>query len=81
MVKQVDKAVLDAFTDGADLETGVQVMSLANGGVGYALDAFNAPLVSDDMKARVNAASRAIAAGDLAVHDYVTDDTCPAMSF
>ena len=81
MVKQVDKAVLDAFTDGADLETGVQVMSLANGGVGYALDAFNAPLVSDDMEARVNAASRAIAAGDLAVHDYVTDDTCPALSF
>ena len=38
MLKRVDNAVYDAFTAGADLETGFNVMGLANGGVGYAMD-------------------------------------------
>ncbi len=48
MVKRVDNAVYDAMTAGADLETGVDVMGLANGGVGYAMDEHNAALVADD---------------------------------
>ncbi|MEO0632556.1 MAG: BMP family ABC transporter substrate-binding protein [Pseudomonadota bacterium] len=81
MMKRVDNAVFDAFTDGADMETGFNVMGLANGGVGYALDENNAALVSDEMKSAVDEASAAIASGSLAVHDYMSDDSCPALSF
>ncbi len=81
MMKRVDNAVYNAFTQGEGLETGFNVMGLANGGVGYALDEHNASLVSDDMKAKVDAASAAIASGELAVHDYMSDDSCPVLSF
>ncbi len=78
MLKLVDQAVFDAFTDGADLETGVVLMDLASDGVGYAVDEFNADLITAEMQEAVEAAKAAIIAGELAVHDYRTDDTCPA---
>ncbi|MFN3938431.1 MAG: BMP family protein [Gemmobacter sp.] len=78
MLKLVDNAVYQAFMDGPGLETGVVLMNLAAGGVGYALDEHNAELISDEMRAEVDAAAEAIKAGTLAVHDYRTDDTCPA---
>ncbi len=81
MLKRVDNAVFEAFSQGADLETGVVVMDLASGGVGYALDEHNAALVTDEMKAAVDAAAEQIAAGTLTVHDYTSDDSCPALSF
>ena len=81
MMKRVDNAVYQAFTDGPGMETGFNVMGLANGGVGYALDEHNEALVSADMKTAVDAASAAIASGELAVHDYMSDDSCPALSF
>ncbi|MEN8742614.1 MAG: BMP family ABC transporter substrate-binding protein [Phaeobacter gallaeciensis] len=81
MMKRVDNAVYEAFSDGADMETGFSVMGLANGGVGYALDDNNASLVSDEMKAMVDAAAEKIASGELKVHDYMSDDSCPALSF
>ena len=81
MMKRVDNAVYNAFSDGPGLATGFNVMGLANGGVGYALDEHNEALVSADMKAAVDAASMKIQGGDLAVHDYMSDETCPALSF
>ena len=81
MMKRVDNAVYDAFTQGDDLEIGFNVMSVANEGVGYALDEFNADLVSADMKAAVDAAAAEMAAGTLAVHDYTSDESCPALDF
>ena len=60
------------------LETGIQVMNLEAGGVDFAIDEFNADLVSEDMLAQVNAAKDAIISGDLVVHDYTTDSSCPA---
>ncbi|NDH22126.1 MAG: BMP family ABC transporter substrate-binding protein, partial [Rhodobacteraceae bacterium] len=77
MLKRVDNAVYDAFTQGANLETGFNVMGLANGGVGYALDEHNASLVSADMQASVDAAAGQIASGALSVHDYMSDNACP----
>ena len=77
MMKRVDNAVYDAFTAGDALETGFNVMGLSNGGVGYALDENNASLVSADMKAAVDAAAAKIASGELAVHDYMSDNACP----
>jgi len=81
MMKRVDNAVYNAMSAGADLETGVMVLGLAEEGVGYALDENNAPLVSDDMKAAVDAAREKIIAGEITVHDYTSDDTCPALTF
>ncbi|WP_298837576.1 BMP family ABC transporter substrate-binding protein [uncultured Roseobacter sp.] len=81
MMKRVDNAVFEAFSDGPGLETGFQVMGLANGGVGYAMDENNASLVSAEMQASVDDAAAKIAAGDVAVHDYMSDDSCPALNF
>ena len=81
MLKRVDNAVYEAFMDGADMETGVQVLGIAEEGVGYAMDENNAELVSAEMQAEVDAAAEQIAAGELSVHDYTTDNTCPALSF
>ncbi|MEM1373930.1 MAG: BMP family ABC transporter substrate-binding protein [Pseudomonadota bacterium] len=81
MLKRVDNAVYTAFKDGPGLETGFQVAGLANDGVGYALDEFNESLVSQDMIDTVEAAKAAIIAGETMVHDYTSDETCPALSF
>ncbi len=81
MLKRVDNAVYEAFTEGTDLQPGIYVMGIANGGVGYALDENNAELVSDEMKAAVDDAAAKIASGELAVHDYMSDDSCPALTF
>lgn len=77
MMKRVDNAVYEAFKMGTDLETGVVVMDLASQGVGYALDENNAELVSADMKAAVDDAAAKIASGEIKVHDYMSDNTCP----
>ncbi len=81
MLKRVDVAVYDAMKAGADLETGVFTMGLANDGVGYALDEFNAELVSDEMKAAVDTARQQIIDGELEVVAYYTNDSCPAIDF
>jgi basic membrane protein A len=33
------------------------------------------------MRSEIDAARDAIIAGELAVHDYSTDDSCPALTF
>jgi basic membrane protein A len=81
MLKRVDNAVYQAMKDGPGMEKGFNVMGIANGGVGYAMDEFNKNIVSADMKAVVDEASAQIADGTLMVHDYMSDDTCPALSF
>jgi basic membrane protein A len=81
MLKRVDNAVYQAFEDGAGMETGFQVMGVGNGGVGYAMDEHNAELVSGDMQSAVDEAAAKIADGSLAVHDYMSDDSCPALDF
>ena len=77
MVKRVDNAVYEAMMAGEDLETGLIVMGLSNGGVGYAVDEHNEALVDDAMMAAVDTATADIASGALTVHDYMSDNTCP----
>jgi len=77
MLKRVDNAVFDAFSQGAEMETGIHVMDLAAGGVGWALDENNDALVSAEMREAVAAAEAAIIAGETVVHDYMSDNTCP----
>ena len=77
MVKGVDNAVYEAFKAGADLAPGRKLMDLASGGVSVAMDDNNKPLVTPEMTEAVEAASKGIVDGSIAVHDYMTDNTCP----
>jgi basic membrane protein A and related proteins len=81
MMKRVDNAVYESFKEGVDLKPGVNVMSLANDGVGYAMDDNNKALVTPEMQAAVDAAAAKIKSGELVVHDYMADNTCPAATF
>ena len=81
MLKRVDNAVFDAMSAGENLETGVSVLGLAEDGVGVAIDDNNAELVTDDMKSAVEDAKGKIASGEISVHDYSSDDSCPALTF
>ncbi len=81
MMKRVDNAVYQAMTDGPGLETGFNVMGLSNDGVGYAMDENNADLVSKEMVATVEAIKGKIVNGEISVHDYTSDESCPALSF
>jgi len=77
MIKRVDVVVEDAFTAGTDVETGLFAFGLAESGVGYALDEHNAELVSAEMREAVDAARDGIIAGDIMVHNFTEDGTCP----
>ncbi len=81
MTKRVDNMVYDAFTAGENVEPGFNVMGVANEGVGYAVDEFNEELLTEEMLAEVQAAADAIASGELTVHDYMSDESCPAVDF
>ncbi len=81
MMKRVDNAVYEAFTAGEGVEVGFNVMGVSNGGVSAAFDEFNAPLVSDEMRAAVDAAAASIASGDIAVTNYMDGETCPVLEF
>ncbi len=79
MLKRVDNAVYKAMMDvqEGNWSTGVSVMGLSEDGVGYALDEDNAALITDEMQAAVEAAKAGIIAGEITVHDYMSDDSCP----
>lgn len=81
MLKRVDVAVYNAFKEGTEMASGVTVMDLAADGVGYAMDENNAALVTPEMQAAVDKAAADIKAGTLKVHDYMSDNTCPAATF
>ncbi|MCA0963612.1 BMP family lipoprotein [Salipiger bermudensis] len=81
MLKRVDVAVQEAMTAGDELETGVMVLGLAENGVGYALDDNNEALITEEMKTAVDEAREQIIAGEVAVHDYSSDDSCPVLNF
>lgn len=79
MLKRVDVAAYETMKDAmaGDFETGVRNLGLAEGGVGWALDENNASLITDEMKDAVNVAIDKIKSGEVVVHDYRADNTCP----
>jgi len=79
MMKRVDNVVYESFSGAT--EPGIVILGVAEGGVGYALDEFNEELVSEDMLATVEAATAAMASGELVVHDYMSDESCPVIEF
>ena len=79
MLKRVDVAVYNAFMDvkNEKWSTGFNVLGLKEGGVDYAVDKNNMALVDDGMKMAVEKAKTEIMAGNVMVHDYMSDNTCP----
>ena len=73
MVKGVDVAV---YNVAKAHKPGISVLGLKEGGVGYALDANNAKLVTADMKKKVEAAKADIISGKIKVADYMADNAC-----
>ena len=73
MVKGVDVAVYNAAKSH---KPGVTVLGLKEDGVGYAMDAHNAALVTADMKKKLEAAKADIISGKIRVADYMADNAC-----
>jgi basic membrane protein A len=79
MMKRVDVAVYNtakAAKDGS-WKAGITELGLKEDGVNWAYDEYNKPLITDDMKAKVEAAKADIISGKIKVHDYVADNACP----
>ena len=79
MLKRVDVAAYETMKDAmsGSFDTGVRTLGIAEGGIGWALDENNAELISDAMKAQLDAASAKIVDGSISVHDYRSDNNCP----
>jgi len=78
MLKRVDVAAYNVYKTAQDdsWQPGIQVLGLAEDGVGYAIDDNNAALITADMKAAVEKAKAEIIAGKIEVHDYSSDNSC-----
>jgi len=79
MVKRVDVAVYNAFTDAKNnaFTAGINDLGLKEGGVDYAMDDNNKALVTPEMAAAAEKAKADIIAGTVKVHDYMSDNACP----
>jgi basic membrane protein A len=79
MLKRVDNATYGALMDehNGEWTSGIEVMGLAEDGVGYAVDENNEALITPEMKAAVEDAKAKIVSGEITVHDYMSDDSCP----
>jgi basic membrane protein A len=78
MVKHVDVAVYNIMKDGVKgFQPGIHALGLKEGGVDYAMDDNNKPLVTADMAKAVEAAKADIISGKVQVHDYMADNKCP----
>ncbi len=73
MVKRVDVAV---YNVAKSHKAGVSVLGLKEDGVDFAMDAYNAKLVSADMKKKVDAMKADILSGKIKVADYMANNAC-----
>ena len=79
MVKRVDVAAYQYFMDAHKgmFSAGVMQLGLAEDGVDWAVDEHNQSLVAGEIEAAVAAAKEGIIAGEIAVHNYEDDQSCP----
>jgi basic membrane protein A len=73
MLKRVDVAV---YNVAKKFTPGMTALGLKEGGVDYAMDEYNAKLVTPEMKRSVEEARAAIVSGKIKVADYMADNTC-----
>ena len=79
MMKRVDVATYDTFKAAKDgtFKGGVKMFGLKEGGVGYAEDEWNKPILGAEAKAAAEAAKADIISGKIEVHSYMADNKCP----
>ena len=72
MLKRVDIAVYTSFSEAkfGTWDSGVQVLRLAENGVGWALDEHNRILISPEVEARLEQAEKDIISGKIIVKGY-----------
>nr|WP_315465258.1 BMP family ABC transporter substrate-binding protein [uncultured Rhodoferax sp.] len=73
MLKRVDTAV---YNVAKGHKPGVTVLGLKEDGVGYAVDANNAKLITPAIKKKVEAAKADIISGKIKVADFMADNAC-----
>ncbi len=80
MLKHVDVATYNSFMDAkkGTWKPGVEVLGLKDGGVGYAVDKNNEKILTPEAKAAADQAEKDIISGKIQVHDYMSDNKCPA---
>jgi basic membrane protein A len=78
MLKRVDVAAYNVFMSAKNgsWKSGIQVLGLAEDGVGWALDEHNKKLVSSAMLTKVESVRKDIIGGKIKVHDYMSDSKC-----
>ena len=78
MLKRVDVAVQEVFARaGGGFEPGIVSLGVAEGGIGWALDAHNRDLITPEMEEAATEAADLIAEGRVKVHDSTTEGPCP----
>ncbi len=79
MLKRVDVAAYETLKDAMDgnFTAGVKVLGTADGGVDWALDDNNWPLMSPEIVKAIEKAKADIISGKIEVHNYETDSACP----
>ena len=79
MLKRVDVAAYDTLMDAKNGEftPGVENLGLAEGGIDYAMDENNKPLMTDEIVNAVEEAKKKIISGEIKVHNYEDDQSCP----
>ncbi len=72
MLKRVDLAVYQAFLDAKNdnWSSGIQVLGVAEDGVGYSIDEHNRSLITAEMEARIEKARQDIISGAITVKGY-----------
>jgi basic membrane protein A len=75
MVKRIDNAVYQIIQDRVQgkFKGGIHVYGLDNGGIGYAMDQYNAGLIPDSVLAEVEAAKGKIIRGEIKVTDAMAN--------
>ncbi len=75
MVKRIDNAVYQIIQDRVNgrFAAGIHVYGLEDGGIGYAMDQFNAGLIPDAVIAEVEAAKAKIIRGEIKVTDAMAN--------
>ncbi|MCB5161135.1 BMP family lipoprotein [Marinomonas algarum] len=78
MVKRVDQAAYNTYKNApaGTWQPGLVVLGLAEDGVDWARDEYNASLITEEMKASVADIRAKIISGEIQVHDYMSDNTC-----
>ena len=79
MLKRVDVAAYETLKDAKDgnFTSGVKILGAAEGGVDWALDDNNWPVMNPTIVKAVEAAKTDIISGRVKVHDWFTSESCP----